>query len=70
MSRLKQATGVTGIDAVVKRWFERTEREKALREEARQYEINIENYKKGVKSMTEQLSNLRRLDQTPSILAV
>ena len=59
MSRLKQATGVTGIDAVVKRWFERAEREKALNEEGHQYETNIENYKKGLKSMTEQLSNLQ-----------
>lgn len=59
MSRLKQATGVTGIDAVVRRWFERTEREKALQEEGHQYETNIESYKKVLKSMTEQLSNLQ-----------
>jgi hypothetical protein len=55
MQRLETSTGVVGIDAVVKRWFERDEREKSLRADQKEYETYITNCNRELQKMQEQL---------------
>ena len=59
MQRLETSTGVVGIDAVVKRWFERDEREKSLRADEAQYQDYIEKCQVELAKMNEKLGQFQ-----------
>ena len=55
MQRLETSTGVVGIDGVVKRWFEREEREKSLHADQVEYEVYIKKCTVELEKMQQQL---------------
>ena len=59
MNRLETSTGVVGIEAVVKRWFERDEREKSLRADQADSEEYISKCNVELKKMQNQLNQFQ-----------
>ena len=59
MQRLETSTGVIGIDGVVKRWFERDEREKSLRVDQAKSEEYIKKCTEELEKMQQQLNQFQ-----------